>query len=270
MAGYLFDYEKKVWGGDLIRLSPIHFRALRLFYLLKALKDVKGKVLDAGCGAGDFVEALNFYRPDLELYGIDISNKAIKIAKERVKIAKFIVGSVEKLPFKNNSFDAVLSFDVIEHVEFPQKALAEAYRVLKPKGVFHGFIPTEANIDTLEGLILKFGWKAKEIYGAHPQHYTTLQVKTIFEKNKFKIVDLKWADHLFQQLVEIGYFSFLALRGKNLEYTVEGYISTSKPNFFINSLRLLRNILAIISNTESRIFYWLSGLGIHITARKDK
>lgn len=56
MGGYKFDYETKVWGGDVIRLSPVYFRASRLCWALKALKKVKesGKVLDVGCGEGDF------------------------------------------------------------------------------------------------------------------------------------------------------------------------------------------------------------------------
>ena len=46
MLGYKFDYEKKVWGGDIILLRPIYFRASRLKYALKELAKVKGKILD--------------------------------------------------------------------------------------------------------------------------------------------------------------------------------------------------------------------------------
>ncbi len=268
MAGYLFDYEQKVWGGEKIRLNPIYFRALRLYYFLKAIKDVRGKVLDVGCGTGDFVEAVNFYRPDLEVYGVDISKKAIEIARKRVTAGKFVVADAEKLPFKANFFDAIMCFDVIEHVQYPNKAIAEAKRTLKKGGIYHAYIPTEANIYTLEGMLLRLGWKAKEKYGAHPQHYTTSQVKEMFLSNKLKLIESKNGDHLFQQLLEAGYFTLLNIRGKNFGYSVEGYLGLAKPSLQVGLMKYIKNMFAVISNTESKIFSWLPGLGVHVTARK--
>lgn len=268
MKGYKFDYEDKIWGGETLRLSPVHFRSTRLAYTLEALKDVKGKVLDVGCGVGDFCEAINFYRPDLEVYGIDISKKAIEVAKTRVKNANFKVSDAQELPFKDSFFDAVLCFDLIEHVRFPQKALKEACRVLKPGGIFHAHIPVEDNIFSLEGILTKLGWKAKEIYGGHAHHFTKLQVKKMFEENKFRILKTRWGDHFFLQLLEIGYFSLLSLREKNLDYTVEGYLSFTKPSFKIRILKIVKNILATICYIESKIFSWYPGIGMHITAIK--
>lgn len=269
MAGYLFNYEEKIWGGETLRLSPVHLRALRLRYALRALKGIKGRVLDVGCGAGDFVEAIKYYRPDLELYGIDISKKTIGIAKKRIKKAKFEVANAEKLPFKDNFFDAVVCFDVIEHVEFPVKALCEAQRVLKPGGLYHAFIPAEGNIYTLEGVLIKFGWRAKEIYGAHPNHYTNSDIKKMFKKAGLRITKTIWGDHVFQQLVEVAYFTVLSIRGKNLDHSVEGYISSSKPSFKLALLRSFKNIIAVASYAESRLFWWAPGIGLHITSYKD-
>ena len=49
---------------------------------------------------------------------------------------KFVVGSAEALPFETASFDAVISFDVLEHVPDPAKVLTEAHRVLRTGGIF--------------------------------------------------------------------------------------------------------------------------------------
>lgn len=268
MAGYKFDYEEKVWGGETLRLSPVHFRALRLKYALESLKEVKGKVLDVGCAAGDFAEGIKFYRSDLDFFGIDISQKAVGIAQKRVLGAKFSVADAQKMPFSDNFFDTVLCFDLIEHVEFPQKVVSEIHRVLKPKGIFHSHIPIEKNLLSLEGILTKLGWKGKEIYGGHPHHFTLEEVKKMLEKENFKIIKYRFGDHLFHQLLEIGYFSALSFRGKNVGYTVEGYLGLTKPTFKIKALRIIKNILAILSNSESKIFYWFPGIGLHITCQK--
>lgn len=270
MAGYKFDYEDKVWGGEKLRLSPIHFRAARLGYALEALKNVKGKVLDVGCGAGDFCEAITFYRPDLELFGIDISEKAIAVAKKRVPLAKFKVSDAQKIPFANNSFDAVLCFDLIEHVEFPQKVLGEINRVLKSKGTFHSHIPVEGNVYTLEGFLTKMGWKGKEIYGGHPHHFTQKEVKGMLKNENFKTIKSRFGDHFFHQLLEIGYFSALSIRGKNVGHTVEGFLGSAKPTLKVKSLKLIKNIFATISNSESRIFWWFPGIGVHVSCIKNE
>ncbi len=269
MAGYKFDYEDKIWGGEKLRLSPVHFRAARLDYALDALKDVKGKVLDVGCGVGDFCEAIKFYRPDLDLFGIDISKKAIAVAKKRIPLAKFTASDAQKIPFGKNFFDAVLCFDLIEHVEFPQKVLNEIHRVLKPNGIFHSHIPIEGNVFSLEGLLTKLGWKGKEIYGGHPHHFTLKEAKEMLKKENFKVVRSRFGDHLFHQLLEIGYFSALSFRGKNVGYTVEGFLGMTKPTLRIKFLKIVKNIFAMISYSESKIFYWYPGIGMHVTLLKE-
>ncbi len=268
MGGYKFDYEKKVWGGEILRLSPVHFRALRLKYALESLKDVKGKVLDVACGVGDFSEAIKYYRPDLEFFGIDISKKAVGIAQKRVLKAKFSVADAQKMPFKDNFFDAVLCFDLIEHVEFPQKVVSEIHRVLKPKGIFHSHVPIEKNLLSLEGILTQLGWKGKEVYGGHPHHFTLKEVKEMLEGGGFKIIKYRFGDHLFHQLLEIGYFSSLSFRGKNVGHTVEGYLGLAKPTLKVKLARLIKNIFAMISYSESKIFWWLPGVGAHVTCRK--
>jgi SAM-dependent methyltransferase len=268
MGGYRFDYEEKVWGGETLRLSPVHFRASRLFYALQALKDTKGGLLDVGCGVGDFPEAIKHYYPKLEVYGIDISKKAISLARKRAKKVKFKVADVQKLPFKDETFEAVTCFDLLEHVENPQEALAEIYRVLKPGGIFHTFIPTEAELVSPEGVLIKLGWKAKEIYGGHPHHFTAGQVKKMLKKNHFQIVKARWGEHLVNQFIEIIYFSWLALRGKNPEHTVEGYLGLAAPSLKTSLLRIIKNLLASISYLETRLLWWFPGLGLHITCLK--
>lgn len=269
MAGYKFDYETKIWGGEKLRVSPIHFRASRLFFALEELKTKKGKLLDIGCGAGDFIEAFSYYLPKLNLTATDISQKAIENAKKRGIKAKFIVADAEKLPFKNNFFNIVTCFDVLEHVKNPSVMLKEINRVLKPGGIFHAFIPTEDNVFSPEGLLIKLGWRAKEIYGGHPHHYSYSFIDGLLNKSGFKIKKIKWGEHFTNQIIEIFYFTFLSLKGKNLDYSVEGYLESVEKSPLIYIFGFIKNMFATISYIEARLLYWLpGGLGIHITSVK--
>jgi SAM-dependent methyltransferase len=86
------------------------------------------KVADIGCGYGR-------NRPIVEAVG------GSWVGVEPFEGgAHTIVGSAERLPFENESFDVVILEAVIEHVPDPYKAFAEISRVLKPGGVFIGYI----------------------------------------------------------------------------------------------------------------------------------
>lgn len=268
MSGYKFDYEEKVWGGAKLRMSPIYFRASRLYWALKEIPDKNGKLLDIGCGVGDFIESFNYYRPGMKISAVDISKKAISLAKERKIKAEFKVANAQKLPFKNNSFDVVTCFDLIEHVQYPTKAIKEIFRVLKPGGIFHALIPTEAEMISIQGPLIRLGWKGKEIYGGHPHHFSKKQVVGWMEKAGFEIKKIRWEEHFTKQILEIFYFSWLSLRGKNVKNTVEGYLSTAKLIPEVRLLRFCKNILAAVSYYEARLLFWFPGLGIHITCRK--
>ncbi len=102
--------------------------------LAAALADVRGGVLDAGCGTGGFLSFLGAARPDFSLVGCEYDFFAASLA--RAKGAAVTVGSVHALPFADGRFDAVVSADVLCHegVE-PAPALAEMRRVLRPGGV---------------------------------------------------------------------------------------------------------------------------------------
>lgn len=98
---------------------------------------VKGKVvLDAACGSGYGSNELA--KNATKVVGMDISEEAVAYAKEKYHRdnLEYIVGSVETLPFENQSIDVVVSFETIEHVneDIQNAFLKEIKRVLKPDG----------------------------------------------------------------------------------------------------------------------------------------
>lgn len=96
----------------------------------------KISVLDIGCGAGILANALA--KEGHRVAGIDLSENSLKLARETDTTQKvdYRPANAYSLPFSDGSFDAACAMDVLEHVEEPQRLIAEAARVLKPGGLF--------------------------------------------------------------------------------------------------------------------------------------
>ncbi len=109
------------------------YRALHA-RLIQALGMEEGRVLDAGCGTGGLLATLRATRPLLDLVGLEWS--AFAAARAAAKSAAAIVrGSVNAMPFADDSFDAAIAADVVCHAAVdPARALGELRRVLRPGG----------------------------------------------------------------------------------------------------------------------------------------
>ena len=95
------------------------------------------RVLDVGCGTGGMLTALQAFG---EVQGIDSDASAIASCHQR-GISKAIVADSPPIPFPDNSFDLVTSFDVLEHVDDDTELLSEIHRVLAPGGTFVVAVP---------------------------------------------------------------------------------------------------------------------------------
>ena len=96
------------------------------------VENISGKkLLDAGCGTGWFSKLA--CQRGARVTSMDLGEKllskvALKCQSQRV------IGSILDMPFDDNSFDIIISSEVIEHVPEPAKALKELFKVLKPGG----------------------------------------------------------------------------------------------------------------------------------------
>lgn len=95
-------------------------------------KYAKGKILDIGCGTGQHLGKIKNFEKKC---GVDPSETAIKEAQNSFPDCEFVIGSTYHLPYKDDYFDLVFSIDVVEHLEYPEKMIAETRRVLKQNGV---------------------------------------------------------------------------------------------------------------------------------------
>jgi SAM-dependent methyltransferase len=265
-----FDYETKMWGGHLVGLSPQYLGAMRLRYCLEDLEGLRGKVLEVGCGAGGMLRAIEAHRPDLALFGCDLSRRAVHQGRQVSSKVTLDVGDAYELPFEAGSFSGVVMFDVLEHLSDPRKALAEIARVLQPGGLFHIFVPCEGAWYTLHGLLAKLGWRAKEIYGGHIQRFTAVTLTQALEAEGFVVSNRRWSGHLVNQIVDAVYFSALSLRGKNTGASVEGYLQTARPGPLSSLIGILKSAIAVASYYESLLFAGIPGFGVHLLCKKAK
>ena len=96
-------------------------------------------ILEIGCRAGNLTQ---FYAPGNEVTGIDVDRNALKLFEERLGLkAHWVDVDSEPLPFPDGSFSVVVFSEVMEHLRYPQKALKEIARVLKPGGRMIGSVP---------------------------------------------------------------------------------------------------------------------------------
>lgn len=270
MENSKFDYERKMWGVNEVDVKPIYLGATRLKYVLSALKGLPddAKILEIGCGGGSFSRAIKRYFPKFSVVGSDISTKVLEAAGRIGGGVLYKRANVYKLPFKNNEFDAVISFDVWEHLGKPAKAFSEVNRVLKPGGILHFFVPTEGNKLTLYQMLPKILYEFKKKYTGHVQTYDVDRLMTLLAESNFEVSDVKNSSYYLYQLFDLGYFSFLGFRGKNVAISVEGYLQFSKSSIFDKLLGSITKMFGVITFYENELFKFLPGGGVHITAVK--
>lgn len=145
------------------------------------VEDIKNKnVLNVGCGYGWFENwALN--QKVKKITGIEISESDLKTAKQlKNPNAIFKVGSAIKIPFPDNSFDTVVSWEVLEHIpkNTENKMFAEVARVLKKNGVFYLSTPHQ----NFFYCIFDPAW-----WLIGHRHYKKEQIENFSKNNHFKM-----------------------------------------------------------------------------------
>jgi SAM-dependent methyltransferase len=137
MTGSFRDAEHSGWTAradsyDRV-FTPISDQAIP--HMLAPLGDLRGKrVLDVCCGSGNMTAALANNGAIAE--GIDFAPTMIAKASAHYPAISFQHGDAEALGYPDNSFDHVVCCYGIMHLARPDRAIAEAHRVLKPGGVY--------------------------------------------------------------------------------------------------------------------------------------
>lgn len=138
------------------------------------------EVLDLGSGEGYGTYFLS--KSVRNIIGIDVDKKIVNHANDKYASdnCTFDIFNGSKTNFKNESFDAIISFQVIEHVINDQIFLNEIYRLLRPGGTLYLTTPNK----TMRLYPLQKPWNK-----FHLKEYYPFELKQLLE-NKFNIIDL--------------------------------------------------------------------------------
>ncbi|MDD3532391.1 MAG: class I SAM-dependent methyltransferase [Candidatus Shapirobacteria bacterium] len=117
------------------KIAPVRFELAAKAIVKETGLTPQSKVLEIGCGVGLLGKAIKdqIQTKENHYYGLDLSfDPALKESQKRGLSP--IEASATALPFQNESFDAVVSNDVFEHIDNAEQLVEETYRVLRPGG----------------------------------------------------------------------------------------------------------------------------------------
>ena len=106
------------------------------------------EILDLGCGDG---RSLPIWQIVGNACGLDLSEKAMSVAKKMFPELKFISGNALSTPFEDQSFDIVISQEVIEHIEAQSQYVEECNRLLRNGGYLILTTPNRYYFDRRKG-----------------------------------------------------------------------------------------------------------------------
>jgi ubiquinone/menaquinone biosynthesis C-methylase UbiE len=204
-----FDYEANatIQGRGEISSRQRDLAGMRLARCLRVLPGGPGRLLLLGCGAGRHTRALRRERPDLTIHGSDLSLTALREAVQHHDGAYYVAADALALPYRDAAFDLIILFDLLEHVPDVGLALDEIARVLRPHGVFHAFVPCEAQPGTLFARLLPGGpipihrWKRDHV--GHIQQLTSLQVEAMARARGLRPIHRDYSFHVIGQVHDI-------------------------------------------------------------------
>lgn len=185
---YLANAERQFWW----------FRGMRqiLFRLLDRLAAGRPirRTLEAGCGTGYFAKVLQT-RYDWQVFPVDLAWEGLRHGRQ-LGVNRLAQADINRLPFRDASFDAVLSLDVIVHCDRGQEGgmMGELARVLAPGGLL-----------VLRAAALSFLRSRHSQFTGERQRFTRSRLIALAERHGIRVLRSSYANSL---LLPVAFLKF--------------------------------------------------------------
>lgn len=173
--GVAHNYLQKIWHIN------------KLNSVIKHIPYAPKKILDVGCASGWFLSRVFEKFPSTECCGIDVYEKGVTYGRNKYPHLSLQVADAHNIPYKSNTFDVVISTEVLEHVDDPRLVLLEIKRVLKDDGI----AIIELDSGSVLFSIVWFLWR--KINGrvwndSHLHSFTVKKLEKIIKQTGFNIL----------------------------------------------------------------------------------
>jgi 2-polyprenyl-3-methyl-5-hydroxy-6-metoxy-1,4-benzoquinol methylase len=164
-------------------------------------------VLEIGCGRGDFL--LEARSQGFNVSGLEVNDHLVRLANQRLGSDFVKKGDIEASSFKTESFDAIVLFDVIEHVRNPELFLHRVKELLKATGRVYMATPS---LDSWSARLFRKQWMEYKV--EHLSYFNRKSLKLLLEKTGFrnvrfmpnyKILNIDYINHHFVRFPVKGF-----------------------------------------------------------------
>jgi SAM-dependent methyltransferase len=133
-------------------------------------------MLEIGCGTGYVLSGIAASRPEISLAGAELHPQGLRFARERVPQAAFVQLDATRMPYERE-WDVVGAFDVLEHVEDDEAALAGMVAAARPGGGVLITVPQHRSL-----------WSEADEYARHARRYTRSELVGKVERAGLRVV----------------------------------------------------------------------------------
>ena len=207
------------------------FQGMRYIYnsyiTIALQKELNPKILDIGCGSGLYTKSLSSFG---ETVGLDIESSNLILCRQK-GFKKLVQAEANFLPFKDKSFDLIVSFNLIEHLSNDSDFIKEIYRVLKDSCRL--ILATSA---------FKFLWSCHDVSNEHKRRYSRKSLMRILE-NYFGMERISYTNFILFFPILIGIIIHNLLF-RNINKVNGGFIRL--PGFINKILLLILRLEALL------------------------
>ena len=178
------DFRGKYESGKIAnRLLDGYFLAVRGLTEIARIKHKKAAAIEIGCGEGLPTKRINSFLPEnITMEASEYVDHQINFAKKNNPNTKITQESIYELKHADNSFDLIYLLEVLEHLDYPDKALTELKRVLKDDGYLILGVPREPIWRVLNVARGKY-WDDLGNTPGHLNHWSTNSLIDFVETN---------------------------------------------------------------------------------------